>query len=146
MPNRVGSLDKGRPPPSSTALGSASAACYGRFVSRSRTRSPLLSALFALILGLFVAGPLVDAATCGLEGVDTCETSLIEGGHSQEDASHTPDTLHGCGHGHCHAAADVPPLTSDGAEPSTMAARLAVPPDFLLTSRAPDGLIRPPRA
>ena len=113
---------------------------------RPGTHSPLLSALFALVLVLFVAGPLVDAATCGLEGVDTCEAMLIEGGHSQDDASHSPDTLHGCGHGHCHASANVPPLTSDGLAPSTMAARLAVPPDFLLTSRAPDGLIRPPRA
>ena len=113
---------------------------------RPGVQSPLLSALFALVLVLFVAGPLVDAATCGLEGVDTCEATLIEGGHSQEDASHSPDTLHGCVHGHCHASADVPPLTSDGAEPSTMAATLAAPPDFRLASRAPDGLIRPPRA
>ena len=50
----------------------------------TRTRSPLVSALFALILGLFVAGPLVDAATCGLEGVDSCEVVLTDGVHGDD--------------------------------------------------------------
>lgn len=113
---------------------------------RSRARSPMLSVLFALILGLFVAGPLVDAATCGLEGVDRCEAVLIDGDHSEDTASHASDAVHGCAHGHCHASGDVPPMTTGGPKPATSAARLAAPPDFPFASQAPDGLIRPPRA
>ena len=120
--------------------------CYSLPVSSPRARSPLLSALFALMLGLFVAGPLVDAATCALEGVDSCEAVLTDGLHSQDDASHASDVAHGCGHGHCHAFADVPPLGSDSPEPATMAASLSLPPGLLFASLAPDGLIRPPRA
>lgn len=112
----------------------------------TRTRSPLVSALFALILGLFVAGPLVDAATCGLEGVDSCEVVLTDGVHSQDDTSHDSDVAHACGHGHCHSFADVPPLGSEGPEPATMGASLTLPPGLLFASLAPDGLIRPPRA
>ncbi|HRH15351.1 MAG TPA: hypothetical protein PK225_13495, partial [Azonexus sp.] len=94
----------------------------------TRTRSPLVSALFALILGLFVAGPLVDTATCGLEGVDRCEAVMTDGVHSQDDASHTSDVAHGCGHGHCHGFADVPPMGSDDPEPATIAVSLTLPP------------------
>lgn len=112
---------------------------------RSRTQSPLVSALFALMLGLFVAGPLVDAATCGLEGVDSYEAVLTDGVHSPDDASHGTDVAHACGHGHCHAFADLPPLGSDSPEPATMAASLSLPPGLLFASLTPDGLIRPPR-
>ncbi|MBN8552060.1 MAG: hypothetical protein J0L52_04075 [Caulobacterales bacterium] len=103
------------------------------------------SALFVLILGLFVVGPLVEASTCGLEGLDTCELVIQADEHGSDDASHGSDVLHNCNHGHCHTATHLPPgggellalNTPESVEPSR---------DFLLVSTAPDSLNRPPRA
>lgn len=110
-----------------------------------RKRSPIVAALFALILGLFVVGPLVEASTCGLEGIDTCDAVLQNDEHSSEDASHGADVPHSCNHGHCHTATHLPPGGGELVALNTPE-NLAPSRDYLLASTAPDGLIRPPRA
>jgi len=105
-----------------------------------------MAALFALILGLFATGPLVDALTCGQESSASCEATLVSGEHSDADQSHGKDVLHGCAHGHCHASPNLPPMSGGTDMFAAASAFTSFPGDPLLRSTAPDGLIRPPRA
>ena len=89
--------------------------CYAPTVSHLRASSPVMAALFALIVGLFATVPVVDALTCGPESTHSCEASLISGDHSQDDSDHDQDILHSCSHGHCHSASDLPPRLISGA-------------------------------
>ena len=120
-------------------------------VSTSLIRRKLfLTALFALVAGLFAFGPLTDAVACAPEaphlaadaGVDADQITGFEA-----DADNRPDgAAHGCAHGHCHAPAGLPPSDLIQTSAWTTTARLGAPPQAALISTAVDGLIRPPRA
>lgn len=105
-----------------------------------------MAALFALILGLFATGPMVDALTCGPESTHSCEAGLTAGDHSEDDSVHDKDILHSCSHGHCHSASDVPPRLHSVALYRSAQTGMTLPSDPRLVSATSDGLIRPPRA
>lgn len=113
---------------------------------RTRPRQSLLSALFALVVGLFVLAPFADAMACGPEQAETAASVLItaDADHAEADDCCTPG--HGCAHGHCHAPATLPPLGVEAPHVWASDARLGAPPGRLLLSTASGGLIRPPRA
>lgn len=115
--------------------------------ARARRR-PILTALFALVVGLFTLGSLTDAAACGPEQAEATVHSLIDAAPSA-DADADADCCtgaHGCAHGHCHAPAGLPPGVSAQTDVWTTTAHLGASPQISLASTAPDGLIRPPRA
>ena len=120
--------------------------CYCPNVSYFRASSPVMAALFALILGLFATGPMVDALTCGPESTHSCEAGLTAGDHSEDDSVHDKDILHSCSHGHCHSASDVPPRLHSVALYRSAQTGMTLPSDPRLVSATSDGLIRPPRA
>ena len=111
-----------------------------------RSNSPIMAALFALILGLFVSGPLVDAVTCGQEAAISCEFALTDADHPADDQGHGQDALHACNHGHCHSTSNLPPVLGDAAVYAFAPASTTLSADPLFVSETPDGLIRPPRA
>lgn len=120
-------------------------------VPRHSTRhKPFLTALFALVVGLFALGPLTDAVACAPEAPHIAAKAAVDTdqitGFSADADNHPDGAAHGCAHGHCHAPAGLPPSDLIQTSAWTTTARLGAPPQAALISSAPDGLIRPPRA
>lgn len=103
-----------------------------------------MAALFALLIGLFVAGPVTDAFACGPEAADAAAESILADADHAEDDGCPP--AHGCAHGHCHSPATLPPLGVQTPAVWSVALRLGEPPPVDPASAASDSLIRPPRA
>lgn len=108
---------------------------------RTRNR-PLVSALLALMVALFVLGPLGDALACGPEVSEPAAAILADASHYDADQC---SPAH-CAHGHCHAPASLPPQTPDPSPARSAAIVSDLPPDTTQASAVCDGLIRPPRA
>lgn len=114
-------------------------------MTRLFTRSRLLAALVALVVGLCVLGPAMEAAACGAEVETSHAAALLDDGHGEDSAGDAPHGV--CAHGHCHHAAFAIPQGFDASNgPLIASAMLGGTGDGALRSRVPDGLKRPPRS
>lgn len=114
-------------------------------MTRLFTRSRLLAALVALVVGLCVLGPAMEAAACGAEVETSHAAALLDDGHGEDPAGDAPHGV--CAHGHCHHAAFATSQALDASQHLMIAAAtLGGSRDGALLSRTPDGLKRPPRS
>lgn len=104
-----------------------------------------LSALLALIVGLFVLAPLAEAVACGPEQGEAA-AAVLSLDADVEEADDCCPPGQGCSQGHCHAPITLPPVALEAPHVWATAARMGAPPGLRLVSTMPDGLIRPPRA
>lgn len=118
--------------------------CYSPAVTRTLNRPPLVSALIALMVALFVLAPLGDALACGPESSEPAATVLVNADVPHDTADECSPAH--CAHGHCHAPASLPPQAADASPARTAAIMSDLPPEAIHASATPDGLIRPPRA
>lgn len=111
-------------------------------------------ALFACLLLLLAVVPTLDAVICSSDAPAAAERVFAQSGdtaavaaHDHTGAAHQDGGGDACVHGHCHQTAspaapvDIA-LAANGAAPAKLTpAETGLPP-----SRAPDGLMEPPRA
>ena len=103
-----------------------------------------LLAVMTLVFAVFVATPMVDAATCAPEppsahGYVAHESG--QGDHSDKGGQHGV-----CAHGHCHHGGGAMKLNDVEIQAPSLSARLRPQSDHLVLTPVPGGLERPPRA
>lgn len=111
-----------------------------------RLKQGVMAALLAALMSLFALTTAVDAATCAMEPAIPSVAEASAG---------PPDTQPGdldegraiCSHCLCHHGTAPPPQAAEPMVVSSVAVTVPVASTALpLTSRAPSGLKRPPRA
>lgn len=111
-------------------------------MTRRGGHSRLMTALFALFVGLFALAPAADAFACAGE-IEPAHAAAVDI-HSDPDDGGGP--VHGvCAHGHCHHGAKAADNRPEAPLAAFETARHERAPNDLRASHAPDELKRPPR-
>ena len=118
---------------------------YRSVVTRTSRHSSVLSALFALVLSLFVVGSMTDVV-CIDEPVAQSSVDIDGGANPVDDGHDANEQFHHCNHGHCHSPGAL--LTGETGAPALWSdpTRLNITMGDDPGSTNLDGLIRPPRA
>lgn len=114
-------------------------------MGRQSGRSALMALLLAVFVAVFVIVPAAEHFVCSDNLAQ--QAAAMSAALDQHQPPDLDNDCKACLHCHCHHLSPAIPQESDVVvEPTEKAAKLAFMASESLSSRAPNGLMRPPRA